>query len=393
MQTRNPKRKTIQIISYAVCLVVTAGMLMIDSPAAAVEEYSPGSSQNLVCAICHSCEFPTHKDMCLKKSFCFRHEVMPGHMDKLSLGTVILDELESVYYPVYFNHEKHAQMSQMSGGCENCHHFIPPSAGHPACKECHPAGQGRVGKGPPGLKAAYHHQCMDCHEQWDTEAHCEVCHRKKVGGLPEAEVLRMKGERHAGTLRVNELIVFKTDYDDGDEVPFHHRNHVEKYDRDCGVCHQDESCSSCHVHGVESHPLGLISDIDLHDTCYQCHDEEKGCEECHGRDRNDLFDHASTGWELKPYHKALVCTACHKVRGKYAANDPHCESCHIDGWNAARFNHASTGVVLDEVHGELDCNDCHSAGIGQPSDCSECHDDGRRYQRHASFGPGIDSGN
>ena len=207
--------------------------------------------------------------------------------------------------------------------------------------------------------------------------------------MSDAEYARLPDRIHENPLVVKDLILFKTDHEGGDTVPFHHRNHVEKYDRDCSVCHQDERCVSCHVHGSESHPLGLLSNIDLHDTCYKCHDEKKGCEECHGRNRNDLFDHASTGWELQPYHKVLQCKACHATPGKYEANDPRCGTCHYDGWDEKHFNHGVTGVVLDVVHGDMECTDCHVGGLGNKSDCSGCHDDGRKWTRHGSFGPGI----
>ena len=128
----------------------------------------------------------------------------------------------------------------------------------------------------------------------------------------------------------------------------------------------------------------------LEKYCYKCHDEKKGCEECHGRNRNDLFDHASTGWELQPYHKVLQCKECHATPGKYEANDPRCGTCHYDGRDEKHFNHGVTGVVLDEVHGDMDCTDCHVGGLGNKSDCSGCHDDGRKWTRHGSFGPGID---
>ena len=193
---------------------------------------------------------------------------------------------------------------------------------------------------------------------------------------------------HQGPIEIKDLIVFETDYDDGDKVPFHHKNHVELYNRDCSVCHQDETCSSCHVHGAESHPLGLISDIDLHLTCYQCHDEDKGCEQCHGRNPNDLFDHAEVGWSLKHYHRVLQCKDCHHDPGKYQANDPRCETCHFEGWGGQHFNHDITGVVLDQVHEELDCADCHTEGIGYGPTCDNCHDDGREWHKRASFGPG-----
>jgi len=305
---------------------------------------------------------------------------------------LILDELESVYEPVHFNHSKHALMSTMSGGCENCHHFIPPSSGHPACKECHSPDPTRNGTAQPGLKAAYHRQCLGCHTDWDTEASCEFCHAKKGVVYSPTELARIHGQHSGEPMEIKELIVFRTEYDEGDQVPFHHRNHVEKYNEDCSVCHTDQSCANCHVHGTASHPLGMLGDIDLHETCYQCHDEGKGCDQCHGRSITDLFDHATTGWMLKPFHEVLFCTDCHSVRGKYEAYDPRCESCHPDGWNEEHFNHGITGVVLDDVHGEFACEDCHTIGVGSPSQCGDCHDDNRKYTKRASFGTGVGMG-
>ncbi len=361
-----------------------AGLLCVPSPVPASKDYVPDTGENLVCALCHNCEFPTSDDLCLKNSFCMRGMSRGPKAGLPNRGQMVLNELEKVYHPVYFNHEKHAQMTEMSGGCENCHHFIPPSTGHPACKECHrPESQG--GKIQPGLKAAYHQHCLNCHSEWDTETHCEFCHRKKEGGLTETQLASLPHLEHLTPLHVKDLIIFQTDYEQGGLVPFHHANHVEKYNRDCSMCHKDETCASCHVHGDESHPLGLISDIDLHVTCYQCHDKEKGCDECHGRNPNDLFDHASTGWALQAYHSVLQCSECHTEPGKYAANDPRCVTCHFNGWDEEHFNHAITGVILDELHGEADCTDCHVDGIGAHATCDECHDDGRTWVRHASL--------
>lgn len=370
-------------------LLVGVCCLVPWSPAVAYEDYVPAAGTNLACSICHTCEFPTSTDLCLGKDFCLRDKGADMQGGLPSQHVMVLDDLENVYDPVYFNHEKHAQMAQMSGGCVNCHHFAPASAAHPACKKCHTP-EGQRSNIEHSLKAAYHRQCLNCHSEWDTQTHCEWCHRKKVGGMTDAQIAALPDLIHQVPLEVKDLIVFETDYEDGDKVPFHHRNHVDLYDRDCSVCHKNEQCSSCHVHGVDSHPLGLISEVDLHDTCYQCHDEEKGCEECHGRSSTDIFDHASIGWELKPYHKVLQCTECHHGHGMYQANDPRCETCHFEGWNEKHFNHGITGVVLDEIHGEFECTECHVDGVGTASICSDCHDDDREFIPHASFGPGVE---
>ncbi len=376
-------------VTWLGVLLIGLGLLVHCGATLAYEDYVPEEGNNLACSMCHTCEFPTHQDLCLSKKFCMRDKVGQGDDDLPREAVMVLDELENVYDPVYFSHEKHAQMSEMSGQCENCHHFVPATSGHPACKECH-APEGIKSKIEPSLKAAYHRQCLDCHSEWDTETHCEWCHRKKEGGMSDAEIAALPHLVHQAPLKVRELIVFETDYEDNDKVPFHHKNHVDLYDRDCSVCHKGESCSSCHVHGEESHPLGLVADVDLHDTCYHCHDEEKGCEQCHGRSANDLFDHAETGWALQAYHAVLQCKDCHHDPGRYAANNPRCETCHFDGFDEKHFNHGVTGVVLDETHLDSDCSDCHTNGFGRHTTCDECHDDGRRWERHASFGVDLE---
>ena len=122
------------------------------------------------------------EDLCLNKNFCMRSMIKKRERGSAGPEIMVLDEMEKVYDPVYFDHDKHAQMSEMSGGCENCHHFVPPSSGHPACKECHtPEAQAR--KIQPGLKAAYHRTAWIATREWDTETHCEFCHRKKEGGM------------------------------------------------------------------------------------------------------------------------------------------------------------------------------------------------------------------
>lgn len=70
--------------------------------------------------------------------------------------------------------------------CQGCHHNSPASATPPSCKSCHskPFEEGRLGR--PGLKAAYHGQCMDCHTALGLEkpanTDCTACHAKSDNG-------------------------------------------------------------------------------------------------------------------------------------------------------------------------------------------------------------------
>jgi hypothetical protein len=131
--------------------------------------------------------------------------------------------------------------------------------------------------------------------------------------------------------------------------------------------------------------MGDLGEIDLHETCYRCHDQEP-CTECHGRAPEDLFQHADTGWPLRPYHAKLTCRACHGSSGAFRKLTPVCENCHSGEWPGPDFKHAVTGVRLDETHGELDCGDCHVGGVGTHSACDGCHDDGRSYDKAVGFG-------
>jgi len=345
------------------------------------------------CAHCHLCESPTPEDPCLKEFACPRHLGSGELSTDIGPEVTVLDQLEDLYVPVYFTHGKHAEMAAMEGGCAICHHFTPPNMPHPACRECHPETVTGEDVDQPGLKGAYHRQCLGCHVEWDRSTECEICHAKKAGGPLHGEATTFCTEPHHDPVDMKALIVFETEYEDEDQVPFHHENHVHKYGGECAFCHHEQSCSQCHVHGASKHPMGDPVDTDMHDVCYQCHDEEQGCEECHGRAADDLFEHASTGWPLRVYHSGVRCASCHTRMGTRFQNpSPECRSCHADGWDADRFVHGVTGVDLDEVHLEFDCGDCHGAGIGQPAACDECHDDERRHDRHLGSIVGLEGG-
>lgn len=65
--------------------------------------------------------------------------------------------------------------------CAGCHHNSPASLTPPKCGSCHAKPFQTEGK--PGLKAAYHGQCMGCHTKMKLEkpaaTNCVACHEKK----------------------------------------------------------------------------------------------------------------------------------------------------------------------------------------------------------------------
>ncbi|MFW6054424.1 MAG: sulfate respiration complex hexadecaheme cytochrome HmcA, partial [Thermodesulfobacteriota bacterium] len=110
---------------------------------------------------------------------------------------VEISELSRQYGPVTFPHrmiarELRAGMidSRLAAAfhqdkttlCRGCHHHTPPSENPPPCSSCHSDLLSRKAPDRPGLKAAYHLQCMDCHtwmgidEPADTD--CTSCHEQ-----------------------------------------------------------------------------------------------------------------------------------------------------------------------------------------------------------------------
>jgi hypothetical protein len=111
--------------------------------------------------------------------------------------------------------------------------------------------------------------------------------------------------RKPGTMA--DVVVFPTEYDEGDAVPFHHRNHVELYGADRALGHRRQSCA-----------------------------------QGHGRVEDDLLDHDSTGWPLRTCHASLHYDSCHGWRGGHLECPvPYCETCHDDDRRYSR--HASFG--------------------------------------------------
>ena len=62
--------------------------------------------------------------------------------------------------------------------CAGCHHHSPVGVKPPACRSCH-SEEGGDREDRPGLKAAYHRQCITCHERMEIKAvGCTDCHAK-----------------------------------------------------------------------------------------------------------------------------------------------------------------------------------------------------------------------
>jgi len=89
--------------------------------------------------------------------------------------TAMIGSLAKIYEPVNFSHGMHTLVAD---DCATCHHHSEPDQ-TPACKECHGAPFDPKNLNMPGLKGAYHLQCMGCHKDIGGPRGCTECHAKK----------------------------------------------------------------------------------------------------------------------------------------------------------------------------------------------------------------------
>lgn len=334
---------------------------------------------SISCKTCHTCDVPTKDEPCLVN--CPREKIVTVYQKpEQTHELIVIDQISDRYGPVYFSHKLHAQMSVMSGGCENCHHHNT-SGPILQCSSCHELSRKREDVGLPDLKGAYHRQCMDCHREWSHETGCNSCHelKKSMTDTKKGQFhLRYAGKDHPVILEPTG-ISYKTNSVEGKLVTFYHDDHTKKFGLSCAGCHKHESCIKCHD---TNKPVDDKSRIvttkrtfeEQHKNCVSCHKEDK-CNICHSNTKIEPFDHAkNTGWDLSKHHVKLSCAKCHGSKLPYKKLDNKCSSCH-QGWNKETFKHAVTGLQLDETHLDLSCEDCHSgSNFALKPSCANCHE-------------------
>lgn len=345
-------------------------------------QQSPGknhSKLNISCKTCHVCDVPTKDDPCLVA--CPREKIATVYQKPEQTPELfVIDQISDRYGPVYFSHKLHAQMSIMSGGCENCHHHNT-SGPILQCNTCHESSRKRDDVSRPDLKGAYHRQCMDCHREWSHETGCNSCHSLKKNlkdAKQESIQKKYSGKVHPLVLEPTN-ITYQTDSDKGKLVTFYHDDHTKKFGLSCTSCHKQESCTKCHdVSRNSDVRLKTVSTKktfeEQHKNCISCHKEDN-CSSCHSSTKLESFDHAKkTGWALSKHHVILTCAKCHGSNLPYQKLDNKCLSCHKE-WNKETFKHSVTGLQLNETHLELSCEDCHAENnYAEKPSCSNCHE-------------------
>lgn len=342
---------------------------------------SPAQSHvkaELDCSSCHECETPTKSNPCLVA--CPRKEMMTVHIPAdMSPKIIKINKIEAtddLYEPVIFSHRLHAEMSEMSGGCQMCHHYNPPGKVVP-CTNCHETNRKRTDISKPDLKAAYHRQCMNCHKEWSNSVTCESCHELNSSGKTAFDKKVLEMENVHPKLTIPTKLIFKTPVQNGTLVTFFHNEHNDLFGLDCISCHREESCVKCHnkTRSLVSEELSLK---EKHKKCSACHDTgiKNGCGSCHSKKELEPFNHLKrTGFNLKSYHAKLECIQCHKTKSEFSGLSGNCLSCHKE-WGSKSFEHKVTGFILDEVHSEFECSDCHKEkDFSKTPSCENCHDD------------------
>ena len=334
-------------------------------------------SRDTGCKECHECEIPTKLNPCLKK--CPRdHMITVHHSADSGPVDVLLNRIEGspdVYEPVKFAHRSHAKMSEMSGGCARCHHYNLTGAVL-ACRTCHAVNSQlkNADLSKPGLKGAYHRQCVNCHRESGLDTKCDgSCHRSK--SAMAANPGEDRNRKEAVQVVKPDRLVFQSGNEDAKTVTFYHNDHADRFGLACSSCHVNEPCSKCHKgQGASTKPIEHLQGG--HDRCSACHSVTENCDKCHSKQPLARFDHASkTRFDLGRFHSALACTRCHKESGKYTGLTGACTSCHT-GWKPGAFDHGVTGIKLSETHAALDCESCHlESKFARPPACTSCHDD------------------
>ena len=97
------------------------------------------------------------------------------------LDSPIIKKREDYYSPVRFAHGQHAASAK---DCAVCHHYRPIDNSMPEttrCSSCHQDSFNPQNPESIGLKAAFHLQCIACHEEKNKGPQsCRGCHLKNV---------------------------------------------------------------------------------------------------------------------------------------------------------------------------------------------------------------------
>lgn len=156
------------------------------------------------CGVCHNGPLPGTASGALPTTFpaAVKLGPLPQYSKTDYPQNVVIKGLMKVYGPSKMPHGlivsrlekliRKSKLAQQFHGqtrmvCAGCHHHSPVGKRPAACGSCHgPKGHSTQDK--PGLKAAYHRQCMACHKKMGLGRlnKCTSCHKPASGAAPGA---------------------------------------------------------------------------------------------------------------------------------------------------------------------------------------------------------------
>ncbi len=101
----------------------------------------------------------------------------PVKLPHRKIVTAMVDKIKTNQLANFFHHENGTV-------CQGCHHNSPAAKTPPKCISCHSKPFNAKDPFKPGMIAAYHRQCMECHKAMGiakpVATDCTACHKKKL---------------------------------------------------------------------------------------------------------------------------------------------------------------------------------------------------------------------
>ncbi|MDK2956960.1 MAG: hypothetical protein PWQ57_2456 [Desulfovibrionales bacterium] len=285
------------------------------------------------------------------------------------LSSPLVNTYEDKYGPVRFMHAKHA--ASLDNNCALCHHYQPAGENAPetvACRACHREAFNSTAAGKIGLKAAYHQQCIGCHQAMRKgPTDCAGCHAKShvdhkdLVQLPDdptpqqvtKECLRCHEEAGRDMLKSAHWL-----WRGPSPFTVEHRKEVmsgkatNTINNFCiAVPSNWPRCTSCHAgYGWKDASFDFKNENNI--DCLVCHDQ------------TGSYKKAPPAAGMPDPKTDLVYVAQHVG----PSNRATCGACHFSGGGGDAIKHADMSSQL--LHPDRNC-DIHMGGYDFT--CVECH--------------------
>jgi hypothetical protein len=208
------------------------------------------------------------------------------------------------------------------------------------CTACHDL---QADAPPPPMRM---NTCMACHTEQRTANECATCHKEVRKDKPPASHAFGWPRMHGATVRAHSKLTVD----------------------DCAMCHQESSCSTCHLAmPPENHNNyfrlrghGVMARMDRM-NCSTCHRSDS-CDACHQQARP--VTHRGSFGAPRDTH----CTSCHLP---LASTD--CATCH-----RATPSHSTAPPMPPGHTPAMNCRQCHGHGaplqhVDNGMECTSCH--------------------